>query len=66
MESRRGFLKKLGIASVTAATVGTVGAMASGNKKSYSSNGVVVGKSPKKEIIYKKTRAWEDFYSSAV
>jgi hypothetical protein len=66
MESRRAFLKKLGIACATAVSVGTAGAMASGNKKSYNSNGVVVGHSPKKEIIYKKTRAWEDFYSSAV
>jgi len=66
MESRRAFLKKLGIASAAAVSVGVVGAMASNNKKSYNSNGVVVGRSPKKEIIYKKTRAWEDFYRSAV
>jgi hypothetical protein len=66
MESRRGFLRKLGIASAMAVSVGTVGAIASNNKKSYNSNGVVVGHSPKKEILYKKTRAWEDFYNSAV
>jgi len=66
MESRRGFLKKLATVGATAASVGAISAIASGNKKSYNSNGVVVGKSSKKEINYKKTRAWEDYYSSAV
>ncbi len=66
MENRRGFLKKLMGVGAAAVTVGAVGALASGNKKPYSSNGVVVGHSPKKEITYKKTKAWEDFYSSAV
>jgi len=28
-------------------------------------NGVVKGKSPKKEILYKKTAAWEEFYKGA-
>ena len=63
-ESRRSFLKKAAVAS-TVAVAGTVGATASiGNV--CSSNGVVVGKSPKKEILYKKTKAWDDFYRSAI
>lgn len=66
MENRRDFLKKLATVGVTAASVGAIGAIASTNKESINSNGVVVGKSPKKEIIYKKTRAWEDYYSSAI
>lgn len=28
-------------------------------------NGVVKGKSNKKEILYKKTAAWEEFYKGA-
>ncbi|WP_104747913.1 hypothetical protein [Helicobacter cetorum] len=28
------------------------------------SNGVVIGKSNKKEILYHKTQAWEDFYKT--
>jgi Spy/CpxP family protein refolding chaperone len=63
-ESRRSFLKKAAVVG-TVATVGTVAATAS-TDNSYSSNGVVVGKSPKKEIIYKKTKAWDDFYRSAL
>ncbi|AFI04571.1 hypothetical protein [Helicobacter cetorum] len=29
------------------------------------SDGVVIGKSNKKEILYRKTQAWEDFYKVA-
>ncbi|NLC27312.1 MAG: twin-arginine translocation signal domain-containing protein [Campylobacteraceae bacterium] len=60
-EGRRGFLKKAAVAGALT-TVGTV--VASG-KQAYNSNGVVVGKSPKKEILYKKTQAWELFYQTA-
>jgi len=67
-ESRRNFAKKT--AMVVGATV--VGASALTAKSSMSasyeadSNGVVIGKSSKKEILYKKTKAWEDFYKQAL
>jgi nitrous oxide reductase len=60
-ESRRGFLKKAAVVG----TVAAVGAVAAGAGSTYSSNGVVVGKSTKKEITYKKTQAWEDYYNSS-
>jgi len=64
-ESRRSFLKKVAKASLLTAA-GTVTVAASSKRSTYSSNGVVVGKSPKKEIIYKKTKAWDDYYRSAL
>ena len=64
-ESRRGFVKKAAVVGAIA-TVGVVAAQASGSTVSNSSNGVVLGKSKKKEITYKKTQAWEDFYKSAL
>jgi len=65
-DQRRSFLKKaLGTGAVVAA-VG-VSAIAS-DKGAYTagSNGVVVGKSNKKEILYKKTANWEAYYHAAV
>ncbi len=32
---------------------------------SENSNGVVIGQSPKKEILYKKTANWEAYYKAA-
>lgn len=61
-ESRRGFVKK---AAVVGAVIG-VSAVHAVGVKGQSSNGVVIGKSSKKEITYKKTQAWEDYYKSAV
>lgn len=63
-ESRRSFLKKAAVAGSVAAVAGTAAVASTG--KSYSSNGVVVGKSTKKEITYKKTKAWDDYYRSAI
>ncbi len=63
-KSRRSFLKKAAVVGSVAAVAGT--AAVASSSESYSSNGVVVGKSPKKEITYKKTKAWDDFYRSAV
>jgi anaerobic selenocysteine-containing dehydrogenase len=60
-QARRGFLKKAAAASAVTA----VGALAATGKQAYSSNGVVVGKSPKKEILYRKTQAWETYYRAA-
>ncbi|MBP1681769.1 MAG: hypothetical protein H6Q35_2108 [Proteobacteria bacterium] len=63
-ESRRGFVKKAALAgAITAVGVGSVQASVSGSK---GPNGVVKGKSPKKEITYTKTQAWEDYYKSAL
>ena len=64
-ESRRGFVKKAAIVGAVTA-VGVVTAQAASATGSNSSNGVVIGKSKKKEITYKKTRAWEDYYKSAM
>lgn len=64
-ESRRGFVKKAALAGAVA-TVGVVGAQAASSSGSKGSNGVVVGKSKKKEITYTKTQAWEDYYKSAL
>jgi hypothetical protein len=43
-------------------------ALAANKEDAYEvdSNGVVVGISVKKEILYKKTQAWEDFYKQAL
>lgn len=61
-EKRRSFLKKAAVVG----TVAAVGAVAATASSTYSTNGVVVGKSTKKEITYKKTKAWDDYYRSAV
>jgi len=63
-DKRREFLKKFLAGSAVVATTGTVMA----NEKSseaHGSNGVVVGHSPKKEILYKKTSHWEEYYRVA-
>jgi len=65
LKSRRGFLKKAAVAGSVAA-VAAVSASATSPKESYSSNGVVVGHSPKKEITYKKTKAWDEYYRTAL
>ncbi len=64
-EKRRSFLTKAAVAGALSA-VGAVAATASTKSNAYSSNGVVVGHSPKKEILYKKTKAWEDYYRTAL
>ncbi|WP_024956005.1 twin-arginine translocation signal domain-containing protein [Sulfurospirillum arcachonense] len=62
-ESRRGFLKKAAVVG-TVAAVGTLSASESA-KSTVGSNGVVVGKSPKKEILYKKTANWDAYYKAS-
>ncbi len=64
-EQRRSFLKKAAVAGALSA-VGAVVATAGTKSDAYNSDGVVVGKSTKKEIIYKKTKAWDDYYRWAV
>jgi hypothetical protein len=67
-ESRRDFAKKTGMIAVGAAVAaGTTVLAATGNPsvQDDSNNGVVKGSSRKKEILYKKTAAWDEFYKSA-
>ncbi|PID77328.1 MAG: Tat pathway signal protein [Deltaproteobacteria bacterium] len=65
-EERRKFLKitagagVAGLATMLKAKCG----IAAENEQS-SSNGVVVGKSPKKEILYKKNENWDRYYKSS-
>jgi hypothetical protein len=64
--SRRNFVKNVAIVTGTAALGATVlTATTVKGTTSQVSNGVVVGKSNKKEILYKKTAAWEEFYKQA-
>lgn len=66
---RRDFLKRAGIAaSVLATSVVAVAATTEDKHRGQSDNmghGVVTGTSKKKEILYTKTQAWNEFYNSA-
>ncbi|CCB80338.1 hypothetical protein HBZC1_13520 [Helicobacter bizzozeronii CIII-1] len=67
MENRREALKKLGALGVGALAGQSL--LATMPERHFpntdkGSNGVVVGKSNKKEILYHKTPAWEIFYKS--
>lgn len=67
--SRRGFLRKAAITGAVVASTSTVAAIASSNKKGHQDsdyNGVVIGKSNKKEILYKKSLAWDEYYKRAL
>lgn len=66
-ESRRDFAKKTALV-VGATAIGATALAANATTASYEadSNGVVVGNSNKKEILYKKTKAWDDFYKQAL
>lgn len=65
-KSRREFVKKAAIVGAGAAAVGTtVLANSTTSVPQDGGNGVVKGKSTKKEILYTKTAAWEEFYKSA-
>ncbi|MGL1931224.1 MAG: twin-arginine translocation signal domain-containing protein [Desulfotalea sp.] len=65
-EERRSFLKS----TLSAGAVG-VGAFLvakpsfAKDEAPSSSNGVVQGFSPKKEVLYKKTQAWDIYYKAA-
>ncbi len=61
-EARRSFLKK----AAAAGAITAVGVVAANAKEAYSSGGVVVGKSNKKEILYKKTKVWDEYYRNAL
>ncbi|PPK60277.1 Tat pathway signal protein [Malaciobacter marinus] len=65
-EERRSFVKKTLGASALVAAGSAIPVMANSTNSSVSSsNGVVVGKSPKKEILYKETAQWEAFYKAS-
>ncbi len=63
-ENRRDFVKKVAIVGVVT-TIGVMTAQASASN-SQGTNGVVKGKSPKREITYTKAQNWEDYYKSAL
>lgn len=64
-KQRRSFLKKAAVTSAVAA-VGAVSVVANQTKQPSDYDGVVVGKSNKKEILYKETKAWEKYYKRAL
>ena len=61
-ENRRDFLKKALGTSAVIATAGASVALANAKSDTKGNNGVVYGKSPKKEILYKETKEWELYY----
>ena len=63
--SRRNFLKKAAIVTAGAVAGTTVMTANSTSSIEADTNGVVVGKSNKKEILYKKTAQWDSFYKNA-
>jgi phosphodiesterase/alkaline phosphatase D-like protein len=62
---RRQFVKKSAMVVGASVAVGATTLAASGKGYETDSNGVVIGNSNKKEILYKKTKAWEDYYKQA-
>lgn len=68
-ELRRSFIKRAGVAaSVLAGSVVAVAATTQNSNRGEGSDagsGVVVGTAHKKEVLYKKTQNWSDFYNAA-
>ena len=67
-EERRTFLKvALGAGLVGASALMGAGTGKAAEKPSdrTDSNGVVIGHSPKKEILYKKTANWDIYYKAS-
>ena len=73
LNERRNFIKRAGIAATviagsvvaTAATAESQPRGAGSDAGSDAGSGVVVGTAKKKEILYKKTTSWSDFYNAA-
>jgi phosphodiesterase/alkaline phosphatase D-like protein len=65
-KSRRDFLKQSAVVAGAAAVGTSAMAMSDKSGNNAGSNGVVVGHSPKKEITYKKSAAWEEYYKQAL
>ena len=69
LNQRRNFIKRAGVAATVVA--GSVIATAATTESqprgagNNTGNGVVLGRSKNKEILYKKTTAWSDFYNAA-
>ncbi|TLD85662.1 hypothetical protein [Helicobacter sp. MIT 05-5294] len=61
-KSRREFLKN---ATKTSVVIAGAGAMLAGCGKKGTSENLVRGKSPKQEILYQKTKQWNEYYSVA-
>ncbi len=67
--SRRGFLKRLGIGSaVVAGSFGFIQMTTPKHERGehISGNGVIKGSSRKEEILYQKTANWDKFYKNAL
>ena len=67
-QSRREFAKKTAIVTAGAAVVAGTSVLAATGESSVQDdthNGVVKGSSRKKEILYQKTAAWDEFYKRA-
>ncbi len=62
---RRDFLKKALIGSGVVLATASIAEANENNSVNQGSNGVVIGYSPKKEILYKKTAHWREYYSVA-
>ena len=63
---RREFVKKALTTSALVVASGATAVIASDKRiGEASSNGVVVGKSNKKEILYKETESWSAFYKAS-
>ncbi|MEJ2373808.1 MAG: formate dehydrogenase [Sulfurimonas sp.] len=69
LAQRRGFIKRAGIAAtVLAGSVVATAATSESKERGAGSNignGVVTGSSNKKEILYKKSAHWSEFYKAA-
>ena len=65
--SRRDFLRKsLKVGAVGGAVLATAAmAKPTSDELEPDGNGVVVGKSSKKEVLYKKSKEWEYYYKIA-
>jgi len=67
-KSRREFAKKTAMITAGAAAIAGTSVLAATGESSVqddSNNGVVKGSSRNKEILYKKTAAWEAYYKNA-
>lgn len=67
-DERRSFLKTtLGVGVLGVGTLLSAKCSLAGDTDTtaQSSNGVVIGHSPKKEILYKKTENWDVYYKAA-
>lgn len=64
-EERRSFLKAgLGAGAIGVGVLLSAGTGMAQDAKPSASNGVVVGHSPKKEVLYKKTANWDRYYKA--